>query len=136
MDEVDEKLGEERRLIFENYANGVDIEQLKTPFKRSAAEIEAEIYFVAKKLREYRFRRMAEGSKFAQGAVPCDTLIDIRIHRMALFDTLRKVGNRYLSSPLLLPKVQVQAMNHPSMVREAAQRVKLSKPTKDVVTLK
>lgn len=136
MDVVDEKLGEERRLIFENYANGVDIENLKAPFKRSAAEIEREIFFVARKLKEYRFRRMAEGSKFAQGAVGCDTLLEIRMNRMALFDTLRKVGNRYLSSELLLPKIAIQTVSDPRDAWEAKRRVALSRPTKEVVTLK
>jgi hypothetical protein len=49
--------GEERKLIFENYANGVDIENLMVDFKHSRLEIEKEIAFVAKKIKEHRFRR-------------------------------------------------------------------------------
>jgi hypothetical protein len=37
------RLGEERKLIFENYANGVGIEILMVAFKRSKLEIEREI---------------------------------------------------------------------------------------------
>jgi hypothetical protein len=91
-------LGAERRLIFANYANGVDIEAMKTPFERSAAEIQREILFVARKIKEYRFRRCADGSPHAAPPVPCDTLIDIRLHRLALFETLNKLGDHYLSS--------------------------------------
>lgn len=123
MPAVGEKLGEERRFIFENYANGVDLEDLKSVFHRSAAEVEAEIFFVAKKIKEYRFRRISQGSPHASPVVQCDTLIDIRMNRLALFDTLRKVGNVYLSSVLILPKVNVQNVNHPSMLKEANQRM-------------
>ena len=119
--------GTSRRLIFENYANGVDIESLKATFQRSAAEIEAEIFFVARKIKEYRFRRCADGSPHAAPPVACDTLIDIRFNRLALLDTLRKLGDHYLSSALLLPKVNVQKVDHPSMLLEAAQRVRASK---------
>ncbi len=117
-------LGLERRLIFENYANGVDIEVLKGAFRRSAHEIEAEILFVAKKIKEYRFRRIADASPHAAAPVACDTLIDVRVHRLALFDTLRKLGNRYLSSELLLPKIHVQTLDHPAMLAEATHRMR------------
>jgi hypothetical protein len=121
-----ESTGLDRRLIFENYANGVDIESLKATFRRSAAEIEAEIFFVARKIKEYRFRRCADGSPHAAPPIACDTLIDIRLNRLALFDTLRKLGDLYLSSALLLPKVNVQKVDHPSALLEAAHRVRAS----------
>jgi len=115
--------GERRRLIFENYANGVDIEEMKQPFARSAAEIENEIHFVARKIKEYRFRRCADGSPHAAPPVACDSLAEIRVNRLALLDTLRRLGDTYLSSPLLLPKVHVQKVDHPAMLAEARQRM-------------
>lgn len=119
-----EKLGQERRHIFENYANGVDIEDMKGIFRRSAAEIEKEILFVAKKIKEYRFRRCVDGSQHAAPPVACDTLLDIRVNRFALFDTLRKLGNLYLSSELLLPKITVQNARDAKDIREVAHRMR------------
>ncbi len=117
-------LGEERRLIFENYCNGVGIEALTATFRRGAAEIEREIFFVAKKIREYRFRRCAGGSEHASPPVACDTLIDIRLNRLAMFDTLRKLGDLYLSSELLLPRIGIQKVDHPAALSEAVHRIR------------
>ena len=118
-------IGAERRLIFENYANGVDIEDLMVTFKRSRLEIEREILFVAKKIKEYRFRRVAEAKNNAHAAPPvqCDTLVDIRVNRFALFDTLRKLGDHYLSSALLLPEIKIQKVDSRAMAQEAFHRV-------------
>jgi len=118
--------GADRRLIFTNYANGVDIEAMKAPFGRSAAEIEREIFFVAKKIKEYRFRRCADGSPFAAPPVACDTLIDIRLNRLALFDTLGKLGDLYLSSELLLPKIALQKVDSIEAVRDVSHRVRFA----------
>lgn len=123
MQETGTTLGEERRLIFENFANGVDIEALKATFKRSAGEIEADIAFVARKITEYRFRRCADGSRYAAPPVACGTPADIRLNRLALLDTLGKLGDRYLSSPLLLPRIGVQKVDHPSMLKDAQRRM-------------
>lgn len=117
-------IGAERRLIFENYANGVDIEALKATFRRSAAEIEREIFFVSRKIAEYRFRRCAEGSVHLAPPIACSTLAEIRLNRLALLDTLSKLGDRHLSSPLLLPKLRIQAVDHPSMLHEAQHRMR------------
>lgn len=119
-----DKLGEERRFIFENYANGVDIDDMKAVFHRSAEEIEREIFFVAKKIKEYRFRRMSEASPHAAPVVACDTLVDIRLNRLALLDTLRKLGNTYLSSAILIPKVNLQKIDNSKMLKEANQRMR------------
>lgn len=118
-----ESLGQTRRLIFQNYANGVDVEAMKAPFRRSAAEIEREIAFVAKKIKEYRFRRCAEGSPHAAAPVACDTLLDIRLNRLALLDTLRRLGDLYLSSELILPRIVLQKVDSPEALREAGHRV-------------
>jgi hypothetical protein len=119
-----QSLGAARRLIFENYANGVDIEAMKATFRRSAAEIAAEIFFVAKKIKEYRFRRCADGSRFAAPPVACDTLVDIRLNRLALFDTLRKLSDTHLASALVLPRVHIQNVDHPSSLAEAQHRMR------------
>ena len=123
------KLGEDRKLIFRNFCNGVPVEQLTGTFLRSADEIEREVLFVARKLREFRFRRTSEGTaeqrtKWNAGPpVQSDTLLDIRLNRRALMETLSKVGPKYLSSALLLPNVQIQKVDHPSMLKEAKQRL-------------
>jgi hypothetical protein len=118
------RLGEERKLIFENYANGVDIEDLIVAFSRSRLEIEREIAFVGKKIKEYRFRRSVDAAMSAAPPVQCDTLLDIRLNRLALLSTLQKLGPQYLSSELLLPKISVQKLDSRPMVREAIQRVR------------
>jgi hypothetical protein len=119
-------LGRDRRLIFTNYANGVDIEAMKVPFGRSAAEIEREIFFVAKKIQEYRFRRCADGSPYAAPPVPCDTLADIRLNRLALFETLAKLGDVYLSSELLLPRIALQKVDSVEAVRDVSHRMRFA----------
>jgi hypothetical protein len=118
--------GRDRRLIFTNYANGVDIEAMKAPFQRSAAEIEREIFFVAKKIKEYRFRRCADGSPYAAPPIACDTLVDIRLNRLALLDTLRKLGDGYLSSELLLPRIALQKVDSVEAVRDVSHRVRFA----------
>lgn len=119
-------LGHSRRLIFTNYANGVDIEAMKAPFGRSAAEIEREIFFVGRKIKEYRFRRCADGSPYAAPPVACDTLVDIRLNRLVLFDTLRKLGDGYLSSELLLPRIALQKVDSVEAVRDVSHRVRFA----------
>lgn len=116
------RLGSERKLIFQNYCNGVDVEALKDIFKRSAAEIEREILFVAKKIQEYRFRRWLDGSPHAVPPVQCASLLDVRVNSRTLRDTLGKLGPLYLSSELLIPKINVQKLDHPSMIGEAVHR--------------
>jgi hypothetical protein len=122
----DKTLGRDRRFIFTNYANGVDIEAMKVPFGRSAAEIEREIFFVAKKIQEYRFRRCADGSPYAAPPVPCDTLADIRLNRLALFETLGKLGDVFLSSELLLPRIALQKVDSVEAVRDVSHRMRFA----------
>ena len=122
-------LGSERRLIFENVANGVPIETIMATFRRSRLEVQQDVEFVAKKITEYRFRRLTDGPTkkgapaTARPLVPCSTYADIRLHRVNLLETLSKLGDRYLSSPLLLPKVTIQKVDSPDAVREVSHRV-------------
>lgn len=110
-----ERLGEERRLIFENYANGVPVEQIMAAFRRSEAEVTREIEFVGKKLREYRFKRHLP-------PLACETLRDIRFNRRALLETVAKLGPRYLSSSLELPCIFIGDLGDRAVRGEAAHR--------------
>lgn len=112
-----ERLGEQRRLIFVNLANGVPIEQVMAAFHRSEAEVLREMEFVGKKLREYRFKRHLP-------PLACETLRDIRFNRRALLECIVKLGPRYLSSSLELPHIFVETLDpsHPGTIREVAHR--------------
>lgn len=110
------RLGEDRRLIFENVANGVPLEHVAAAFRRSVPEVERELGFVAKKLREYRFRRR-------QPPLDCDQVKDIRWNRVPLLETLRKLGPDYLSSELILPRIGVHRVETPAHLTEAAHQV-------------
>jgi hypothetical protein len=59
------RLGEERKLIFQNFCNLVPKEMLAADFGRSVAEIEREIAFVARKITEYRHRRSMQPAGIA-----------------------------------------------------------------------
>lgn len=108
-------LGERNRLVFENVANGVPKADVMAAFKLSQLEVDQKVAFVARKIMRYRYDR-------AEPPLPCSTEADIRFNRVALLETLRKLGPKYLSSELLLPTVQMQKLDTPAMVREAAQR--------------
>ena len=110
-----ERLGEDRRLIFENVANGVPIQQVMSVYRRSEKELWDEVQFVGKKISEYRFRRH-------QPPLGCANLNEIRINRLALLDTLRRLGDVYLSTSLLIPQIHVGKMDDPHVVREAEHR--------------
>lgn len=105
-----------RKLMFENVANGVPREDIMAAFRRSSEELNREVAFVAKKIKEYRFRRRMP-------PLECSSEQDIRWNRKALLETLAKLGPLYLSSELLIPKITVQKVDHPSFAREAAHRV-------------
>lgn len=115
MSEDLKRLGEERRLIFENLANGVPIEQIMAAFKRSETEVMREMEFVGRKLREYRFKRHLP-------PLACETLKDIRWNRQALLECVAKLGPIYLSSSLELPTIYIEALDHPGTIREVAHR--------------
>jgi hypothetical protein len=119
MTAVDDRLkrGEERRLIFENVANGVPMEKIKAAFRRSEEEVWRDVEFVGRKIREARFRaRMPP--------LECQGIKAIRWNRRALLDTLRQLSAEYLSSDLILPKIGVQQLDSVQVVREAARHVR------------
>jgi hypothetical protein len=117
-----ESLGEMRRLIFENVANGVAIDRVMAAFSQSNLEVQKHVAFVARKIAEYRFRRCADGSPHGAPPLASETYADIRLNRKALLETLSRLGPLYLSSDLLMPRIQIQKLDHPDMVREAAFR--------------
>lgn len=86
-------------------------------FKLSQLEVEQVVVFVAKKIKEYRFRRHMP-------PLECDNEFDRRWNRRALLETLRKLGDTYLSSELLLPKVEVQRINTMSDLRKAGRSIR------------
>jgi hypothetical protein len=110
-----ERLGEQRRLIFENVANGVPVQQVMNVFQCSEKELMDDIKFVGKKISEYRFRRN-------QPPLSCSTFNEIFTNRLALLDTLRRLGDVYLSTSLLIPNIHVGKLEDPHVVREAEHR--------------
>ena len=109
------KRGEERRLIFQNIANGVPLEKVMVAFCRSEKEVWDEVEFVGRKIREYRFRRHLPPLEH-QG------IRAIGLNRKALLETLSKLGPEYLVSDLVLPKIVVQKLDSPGTIKEAGQR--------------
>lgn len=107
--------GEERRLIFQNIANGVPMESIMAAFRRSEKEIWDEVEYVGRKIREYRFRRHMPPLE-VQG------IRAIRLNRLALLETLEKLGPEYLASDLVLPKITIQSLDSPGMIKEASRR--------------
>lgn len=109
--------GQERRLIFSNVANGVPVEKVMAAFRRSEAEVDRELEFVGRKIREARFRTRMPPIE-AQG------IRAIRFNRRALLDTLRQLTDEYLASDLVLPKIGVQEVDSASILQEAAHAVR------------
>lgn len=113
------ELGEHRRLIFENVVNGVPVEDIRAAFHCSELEVQQAVEFVAKKIKEYRFRRH-------QPPLPCDTDFERKWNRRALLENVRKLGPVSLSTELLLPSIGVQTVDETS-IREAAREVRATK---------
>lgn len=116
---MDERLrrGQERRLIFENVANGVPIEKIMAAFSRSREEVNRDVEFVGRKIREARFRTQMP-------PLDCQGPKAIRWNRRPLLDTLRQLTDEYLSADLLIPRIGIQEIDGPGILREAAHRVK------------
>ena len=111
------RLGQQRRLIFENAANGVPIERIMAAFRRSEAEVWRDIEYVGKKIREARFRtRMPP--------LDCLGIQAIRWNRKGLLETLRQLTDAYLASDLILPKIGVEKLTDEKVVRAAARAVR------------
>lgn len=109
-------LGLRRRLAFQNLANGVPEERIRTNLRLSELELEQAQKFVAKKITEYLVLRR-------QPPIPCGDLREIRWNRQSLLGVLAKIGDLDLSTELTLSRITVQAIDHPEMVAGAAARM-------------
>ena len=116
-----EKLGQDRRLIFENVANGVPMDQVRRAFRRSQTDVDRELRFVARKIKEARFRTYMP-------PLACDDVRDMRWNRFALLDTLRQVSDAFLGTDLTLPNIGVQTLDSEATLRDARDhfRAKMS----------
>ena len=119
MTAVDERLkrGEERRLIFQNMANAVPMEQIKAAFLRSEEEVWHEVDYVSRKIREARFRT-------CMPPLDCMGLKAIRWNRKALLETLEQLRDEYLASDIIMPNIGVETIESASILRQAAQEVR------------
>ena len=115
-DEERRRLGQMRRMVFQNLANGVSPEKVSEALRLSALEVEQAQTFVSRKITEYLTLRR-------QPPLPCATLKEIRWNRRALLGVLAKIGDVDLSSQLILSKVLVQDLDHPSMIEGAKARM-------------
>ncbi len=109
-------IGRTRRLVFQNLANGVPPERIRTDLRLSDLEVEQAQAFVAKKITEYLVLRR-------QAPIPCTTMKDIRWYRIDLLAVLAKIGDLDLSTSLILRKMLVQPMDHPEMIEGAKARM-------------
>lgn len=127
---VGEALGRERRLIFENIANGVPAENVMVAFKRSRLEIQQEVEFVMKKITEYRWRRLTGGATrpgtpaTARPLVKAETYAEIRQKRGNLLETLRKLTDVNLGTALVLPSVNILTVDSIDAVQEVQHRMR------------
>lgn len=110
------RLGQMRRMVFQNLANGISPEKVGEALRLSALEVEQAQTFVSRKIVEYLTLRR-------QPPLPCANLKEIRWNRRALLGVLAKIGDVDLSSQLILSKVLVQDLDHPSMIEGARARM-------------
>jgi len=109
--------GRTRRLVFQNLANGVPPEKVRTDLQLSALEVEQAERFVCKKITEYLVLRR-------QPPIPCHDLREIRWNRRGLLGVLANIGDLDLSTDLILARITVQAFDHPEMIEGASRRMK------------
>jgi hypothetical protein len=124
-----EQLGEERRLVFTNVANGVPIQQVMSAFRKSEKEVMDDVRFVAKKITEYRFSRRAKPTEKEPLGRPCplpplgcSTLAEITWNRLALLETLGRLSDIYLGTSLVIGKIYIGALDDPHVMQEAKGR--------------
>jgi hypothetical protein len=76
----------ERRLIFQNLANGVPPERVAQAFHRSSVkELMDDFRYVANKIKGYMFAR-------TMPFIPFETPAEAKRHRLQLFDILKKLN--------------------------------------------
>lgn len=117
------QLAQKRRLVFENVANGVPLDNIRAALLVSETEIHQIVAFVGKKITEYRFRRAGEAARGAAPPIACATVLDARLNRKAALETLGKLGPLYLSSELILPKIAIQTVERRGDLEEIKYRM-------------
>lgn len=76
----------ERKLIFINLLNGVDVKTVAQTFrKESEKEVMDEFRFVALKIKNYAFQRVMPH-------IPCDTVAEARANKIIIFGILEKIN--------------------------------------------
>lgn len=109
-------LGQTRRLVFQNVANGVPVERIRETLRVSELEVDQAVRFVSRKITEYLVIER-------QPPIPCESVTAIRFHRRKLLGVLARIGDLNLSSQLYLSKVLVQSLDHPEMIEGAKRRM-------------
>ena len=117
-----------RRLVFQNLAIGVPVEQIMADFQLSQLEVDHIRRHVGRKLCGHRVLDR-------QAPIACDNVRDIRANRRALLGVLARLGNLDLSSDLILitdkagvvtgsfGKIVTQSIDHPEMIDGANHKM-------------
>ena len=100
-----ERLAETRRLIFKNLANKVPLEKVKGAFRLSEREVMDHFRFVARAIKEYRFKRALTFQRL-------DSIRDAQEGRIVFFSTLEKIGPIRLTSDHRLSEIQTAAVKN------------------------
>lgn len=110
------RLGQTRRHVFQNLANGVAPDRVGAALRLSSTEVEQARAFVARKITEHLVLRR-------QPPIPCGDVREMRWNRRALLGVLALIGDLDLSSQLTLSRITVQAIDHPEMIEGARARM-------------
>jgi hypothetical protein len=97
-------LADVRRLIFVNLANGVQVPDVMVAYRLSEKEVLDHFRFVSRKIWGYRFER---GLPY----IRCETPQDAFHQRRALFHSLDRCGDTYLTSDHRLSREQTQEIS-------------------------
>jgi hypothetical protein len=109
-------LGQTRRLVFQNLANGVPEEHVMAALRLSQLEVDQARRFVARKITQHQVLRR-------QPTIPCGDARAIRFNRRALLGVLARIGNLDLATDLILGRITEQALDHPEMIEGAKHRM-------------
>jgi hypothetical protein len=117
-EEERKRLGETRRLIFQNVACGLPIEQVAATFEVSRERVLKDVIHVARKIREYRFQRRLP-------PVPSESIVEIQVHRRFLLASLANIGSRPLASDLIIPSLGVQTIKTVKDLKQASAEARI-----------
>jgi hypothetical protein len=123
-------VGETRRAVFQNVANGLPQERVMEVMRMSQVEVERAVKAVARKITEWLVYAR-------QPPIACDNVGLIRLNRKRLLAVLTKIGDLSLGSDFILfpdrktgelikvqfGKIMTQAMDHPEMIDGASRRM-------------